>query len=143
MVSNMAPKAATELAMIWLWLWLWLVALIAAPAGADPQTRLLNQGCSQYNASDFSDFYANLNATFSDLGNQLGGGGKHFATAQQTRGSSPVYAMAQCRNYLSVADCSDCFAAAEKQIRNCSAANGARVIYDGCFLRYILVLIIF
>ncbi|GMP25645.1 hypothetical protein CsSME_00002406 [Camellia sinensis var. sinensis] len=44
--------------------------------------------------------------------------------------------MVQCRDYLSVADCVSCFDAAVSQIRNCSAANGARVIYDGCFLRY-------
>ncbi|PNX59112.1 cysteine-rich receptor-like protein kinase 2-like protein, partial [Trifolium pratense] len=41
------------------------------------------------------------------------------------------------RNYLSNSDCSACFAVAAAQIRNCSAgSNGARVIYDGCFLRY-------
>lgn len=127
----MSPKAAkVVLVMFWWWLW-----LIAGPVGADPQTRLLNQGCSQYKAMDLSDFYASLNATISDLKAQLRSG-KHFATAQQSGGSNSVYAMAQCRNYLSTADCTACFTVAEKQIRNCSAANGARVIYDGCFLRY-------
>ena len=130
---NMARKPST-IAVLIIWLWLWLYALMIS-CSAGPQTKLLNQGCSQYNATDFSDFYANLNATFSDLKAQLGSGDKHFATAQQARGSAPVYAMAQCRDYLSAADCAACFAAAEKQIRNCSTANGARVIYDGCFLR--------
>ncbi|KAK9950661.1 hypothetical protein M0R45_006138 [Rubus argutus] len=104
--------------------------------GANPQINLLNEGCSQYNATSLSDFYTNLNATFSDLRAQLLNGSKHFATAQQAKGSDPVYAMTQCRNYLSTADCVSCFSAAVSQIRNCSAANGARVIYDGCFLRY-------
>ncbi|KAF4398466.1 hypothetical protein G4B88_025445 [Cannabis sativa] len=122
---------ASKLVIIIIGGWLWLQALRASP-----QTKLLNQGCSQYNATDLADFFSNLNATFSDLGAQLRDGDKRFATAQQARGSDPVYAMAQCRNYLSSADCAACFAAAEKQIRNCSAANGARVIYDGCFLRY-------
>ncbi|PIA48049.1 hypothetical protein AQUCO_01400559v1 [Aquilegia coerulea] len=44
--------------------------------------------------------------------------------------------MVQCRNYLNRSDCLACFSAAEAQIRNCSFANGARVIYDGCLLRY-------
>nr|KYP76043.1 Cysteine-rich repeat secretory protein 55 [Cajanus cajan] len=57
--------------------------------------------------------------------------------AQEARGADPVYGMFQCRNYLSTADCAACFAAAAAQVRNCSTgANGARVIYDGCFLRY-------
>ncbi|XP_062095470.1 cold-responsive protein kinase 1-like [Humulus lupulus] len=131
----MAPKPVIVTIIVW---WLWLQALSLGPfsSSADPQTKLLNQGCSQYNATDFTDFFTNLNATFSDLRAQLRGGDKRFATAQQARGSDPVYAMAQCRDYLSAADCAACFAAAEKQIRNCSAANGARVIYDGCFLRY-------
>ncbi|KAK4430450.1 Cysteine-rich receptor-like protein kinase [Sesamum alatum] len=107
------------------------------PANSQPQTNLLNRGCSQYNATNIADFFRNLNATFSDLRSQLSnGGGRRFATAQQERSSDPVYAMAQCRNYLSEADCLACFDAAVSRIRNCSAANGARVIYDGCFLRY-------
>lgn len=110
---------------------------LASCVGADPQINLLNEGCSQYNATSLSDFYTNLNATFLDLKAQLLNGSKHFATAQQAKGSDPVYAMTQCRNYLSSADCLSCFAAAVSQIRNCSASNGARVVYDGCFLRYV------
>lgn len=107
-------------------------------ADADPQINLLNKGCSQYNASSIPDFFNNLNATFADLRTQLSsaGGSVRFATAERARSSDPVYAMAQCRNYLSEADCLACYDAAVAQIRNCSAANGARVIYDGCFLRY-------
>ncbi|KAF5960322.1 hypothetical protein HYC85_001531 [Camellia sinensis] len=112
------------------------VALILESAMSDPEINLLNKGCSQYNATNLSDFFSNLNATFSDLRNQISSQNKKFATAQQARTSDPVYAMVQCRDYLSVADCVSCFDAAVSQIRNCSAANGARVIYDGCFLRY-------
>uniref|UniRef100_A0A2N9GWR1 Protein kinase domain-containing protein n=1 Tax=Fagus sylvatica TaxID=28930 RepID=A0A2N9GWR1_FAGSY len=112
--------------------WLWGLRL----GVADPQINLLNSGCSQYNVSDVSNFYTNLNATFSDLRTQLNNNNKYFATAQQVIGSEPAYAMVQCRNYLSKSDCIACFTTAVSQIRNCSAANGARVIYDGCFLRY-------
>ncbi|KAK7387336.1 hypothetical protein VNO78_28061 [Psophocarpus tetragonolobus] len=106
-------------------------------AVGDPQISLLNKGCSQYNATDLSNFNQNLNATLNDLRTQVSNQSKHFATAQEARGADPVYAMFQCRNYLSTPDCAACFTAAASQIRNCSAgANGARVIYDGCFLRY-------
>ncbi|XP_059451266.1 cold-responsive protein kinase 1-like [Corylus avellana] len=127
---NPNRKKHGVLSMILL-IWWWLTAVVVA----DPQINLLNSGCSQYNVSNESAFYASLNATFSSLRAQLNNNtNTRFATAQQVTGSA--YATVQCRNYLSTADCLTCFTTAVAQIRNCSAANGARVIYDGCFLRY-------
>ncbi|KAL6219543.1 hypothetical protein ACLB2K_007302 [Fragaria x ananassa] len=77
-------REATQVSHVW-----WLASCV----GADPQINLLNEGCSQYNATSLSDFYTNLNATFLDLKAQLLNGSKHFATAQQAKGSDPVYAM--------------------------------------------------
>lgn len=103
----------------------------------DSQTStVLNSGCSTFNASNLRSFYANINGTFSDLRNQISNGSKHFAIAQEARGEVIVYSLFQCRNYLSKKDCVACFNTASTQIRNCSASNGARLIYDGCFLRY-------
>ncbi|TYI80973.1 hypothetical protein E1A91_D05G122800v1 [Gossypium mustelinum] len=102
---------------------------------SNPQTVLLNQGCSMFNVTSFSGFSRNLKATLTELRGQLDKG-MHFAVAQEATGSDPVYAMVQCRNYMSRNDCISCFSTASSQIRNCSAANGARVIFDGCFLRY-------
>lgn len=120
----------TFLMLLWSW-WSLLGAL------GDPQTHLINKGCSQYDATDLSNFNQILNETLDDLRAQVSNQSKHFATAQKARGADPVYAMFQCRNYLSTADCAACFVVAAAQIRNCSVgANGARVIYDGCFLRY-------
>ncbi|CAJ1960711.1 unnamed protein product [Sphenostylis stenocarpa] len=101
-----------------------------------PQTHLVNKGCSSFNATNLSSFYANINGTFSELRRDISNNSKHFGTAQQVRGEVLTYAMFQCRNYLSKNDCLSCFDTASTQARNCSAANGARVIYDGCFLRY-------
>ena len=112
-----------------------ILSSVLEPVAADPQTNLLNKGCSQYSATSVSDFYKNLNATYVDIRRQIVSEGKRFVTAQQLRTSDPVYAMAQCRDYMSATDCATCFDAAVTLIRNCSAANGARVIYDGCFLR--------
>ncbi|XP_027931030.1 cold-responsive protein kinase 1-like [Vigna unguiculata] len=105
-------------------------------AKGDPQTYLVNSGCSSYNASNVQNFYANINATFSNLRRDISNNSKQFGTTQQAIGEVLTYAMFQCRNYLSKNDCLSCFNTASTQIRNCSAANGARVIYDGCFLRY-------
>ncbi|KAK1273638.1 Cysteine-rich receptor-like protein kinase 42 [Acorus gramineus] len=97
---------------------------------SDPQTNLLNIGCSQYNASNPADFISKLNQTFSDLRSQINASTR-FATAQRP----PVYSLFQCRPYLSTSDCLACLSGAVSRIRNCSG-NGARVIFDGCFLRY-------
>ncbi|XP_024465666.2 cold-responsive protein kinase 1 isoform X3 [Populus trichocarpa] len=119
--------------MLFIVVW-WMVAITGA--FSDPQANLLSAGCSQYKVDDVPEFTNNLNATLLDLGAQLNSS-KYFATAEQARGTAPVFAMVQCRKYLSTADCVACFAIAARQIRNCSAGiNGARVIYDGCFLRY-------
>jgi hypothetical protein len=59
-----------------------------------------------------------------------------FATDEQVIGTDPVYGLAQCRKDKTPSDCLKCITVAEKQIRNCSAVSGGRVIYDGCFLRY-------
>jgi hypothetical protein len=129
MNPNRKKHGVLSMMLIWWWPW-WLTAVVVA----DPQINLLNSGCSLYNVSNESAFYASLNATFSNLRAKLNNNtNTRFATAQQVTGSA--YAMVQCRNYLSTADCLACFTAAVAQIRNCSAANGARVIYDGCFLR--------
>ncbi|XP_027337777.1 cold-responsive protein kinase 1-like [Abrus precatorius] len=105
-------------------------------AVANPQTHFVNKGCSPYNASNMHSFFANINDTFSRMRAQISNQNKHFATAEKARGEMLTYSMFQCRNYLSKNDCLACFTTATAQIRNCSDANGARIIYDGCFLRY-------
>lgn len=126
------------------WRWPWwrmaliillvlLVSMMIEPVISDPQTNLLNEGCSQYNSTDMSDFFSYRNTTFANLRRKLSDKNNttHFATAQE----SGIYAMAQCRNYLSYADCLACFDAAVSLTQSCSADGGARVIYEGCFLR--------
>ena len=107
-------------------------------AVGDPQLFLLVSECSGFGVPNLSNFYQNLNASFADLRAQVSNNSKHFATAQSVTGTSPVYAMFQCVNYLSITDCATCLAAAAAEIRNCYTGtnSGARVVYDGCFLRY-------
>ncbi|KAK7393274.1 hypothetical protein VNO78_21825 [Psophocarpus tetragonolobus] len=102
----------------------------------DPQQNLLSNECSDVTVNDLSSFNRNLNVSFAEMRAQVSNHGKYFATAQSTTGTEPVYAMFQCMNYVSVTDCAACFDAAAVEIRNCSApiTNGARVVYDGCFL---------
>ncbi|XP_021300907.1 putative receptor-like protein kinase At4g00960 isoform X1 [Herrania umbratica] len=129
----MQPKTACITCLLTIIWWLFLEESASASEG---QFNLLNSGCSQYNVTNFGEFSSNLNSTFVQLREQLmNSDNKYFATAQQARGSNPAYAMVQCRKYLSPADCLACFEAALSRISNCSA-NGARVIYDDCFLRY-------
>jgi len=103
---------------------------------SDPGINMLSQGCSTYNVSSVPNFNSNLNITFGLVRTDLMNSSKKFVTEQSLSGPDSVYAMFQCRDYMSAADCIACFSAASTQIRNCSVANGARVVYDGCFLRY-------
>ncbi|KAG6500056.1 cysteine-rich receptor-like protein kinase 2 [Zingiber officinale] len=118
-----------------------LALLLWSPiTSGDPQANLLQAGCSLYNSTNASVFAATLNRTFADLRSNIssaaaGSAAAHFVTAAGVS-SQPVYALFQCRGYLSMADCLACFSVAEDRIRRCGAANGARVVYDGCFLRY-------
>ncbi|XP_028187854.1 cysteine-rich receptor-like protein kinase 2 isoform X2 [Glycine soja] len=106
-------------------------------AVGDPQTLLLKFECSVVSVHDSANFFQNLNASLANLKSQLvSNQSKHFVTAQSTTGTDPVYAMFQCRNYLSNTDCVTCFAVAAATVRNCSTMNTARAIYDGCILRY-------
>ncbi|PHT99848.1 hypothetical protein BC332_29636 [Capsicum chinense] len=84
----------------------------------------------QYNATNLPDFFRRLNASFDDLRNQLSKHDKRFTITQQS-----VYAMVACRKYMSRAGCVSCFDYAVFHIRTCAGSNGARLIYDGCFLR--------
>lgn len=112
-----------------------VMAVFVSRVKSDAQTNLLNQGCSTVNATNMVEFFKNLNETLKNMRNEVSVNKTYFATGQQARSTNPVYAMFQCRNYMSNADCLRCFDTAAVQIRNCSVVNGARVIYDGCFLR--------
>ncbi|XP_054796509.1 cysteine-rich receptor-like protein kinase 42 [Prosopis cineraria] len=116
--------------MIWSW---WTLDGVVS----DPQTNLVKLWCDNEGDIDGSIMKEILNETLRELRAQIKDRSKRFATAQAVKSSIPVYALFQCRNYLSVADCLSCFDVAAVNIRNCSArAYGGRLVYDGCFLRY-------
>ncbi|KAL1802966.1 hypothetical protein ACET3Z_031613 [Daucus carota] len=106
----------------------WLIKAVKS----DPQTYLLDQDCSPRISADVSSYLSSRNNTFKDLRGKLLENSTKFATAQQ----DGVYAMVQCRNYLSSADCLICFDAAVSLSLACHSDGPARVIYQGCFLRY-------
>ena len=109
-----------------------LVFTIMQGVRSDPQAEELLRQCSNFNTTnDLSVFLSNFNKTFGDMRKQLSSA--HFATAYYT----DVFGMIQCRNYLSIADCLACFDAGLAQIRrDCPQADGAHLIYQGCFLRF-------
>eukprot|EP01018_Ginkgo_biloba_P006018 Gb_10875 [translate_table: standard] len=103
---------------------------------SDPQATEAGHGCSLIKYVNGSDFRENLKSVLASLAKNVSATG--FATfAEGRKTPDRVYGLAQCRNDLSTSDCSQCFAQAERQIQKyCSAFNGARMIMDGCFLRY-------
>lgn len=109
-----------------------IVLMIMQGIQSDPQAEELLRQCSNSNTTnDLSIFLNNFNKTFNGMRKQLSYG--HFATAYYT----DVFGLVQCRNYLSIKDCVACFEAGLEQIkRDCPQADGAHLIYQGCFLRF-------
>jgi hypothetical protein len=102
---------------------------------ADPEANLLVSGCSPVKSTNVTLFNENLNTVLAALRAKIASSG--FATDQvDLMGTDPVYALGQCRKDKTPSDCLKCITVAEKQVRNCSAVTGGRVLYDGCFLRY-------
>jgi len=128
-----------QLKLVFITFMCWNILISYDCVVGDSQTSIvLNSACCTYNASNLHSFYANINGTFLDLKNQISNQSKHFATSQQAIGEVIVFSMFQCRNYLSKNDCVACLNTASTEIRNyCSTSGGARIIYDGCFLRYV------
>ncbi|KAJ0771099.1 putative protein kinase RLK-Pelle-DLSV family [Helianthus annuus] len=112
-----------------------LMVFLTNPGRSEPQTHLLLQTCSRFNATNTKIFFSNLNETFRDVRRKLSNS-TYFTTSNLTTNSEPVYVMAQCRNYMSTSDCLGCFDYAASSIRACATFNGARSVLDGCFLRY-------
>ncbi|KAK1381335.1 Cysteine-rich receptor-like protein kinase 3 [Heracleum sosnowskyi] len=110
-----------------------IVSMIVKGIKSDSQEQELLERCTTFKVSmDLSTFLSSVNKTLGDMRKQLSN--VHFATAYETN----VFGMAQCRNYLSSADCLACFDSGVTEIRRkCDATmDGAHFIYQGCFLRY-------
>ncbi|KAI9100059.1 hypothetical protein K1719_024277 [Acacia pycnantha] len=108
---------------------------------SDPQTHFLTGRCSpSFNTFVFpnlSIFHDTVDATLRDITEKIITQNKYFVTAREPNAENPVSILFQCRNYISIPDCVSCLDIATKQTRRCPlTAQGAAVIYDGCFLRY-------
>ncbi|XP_058098010.1 cysteine-rich receptor-like protein kinase 43 isoform X3 [Magnolia sinica] len=109
--------------------------LFTNPTSSDPQTNLVTAACVSNNAIDPFIFSSNLNSVFAELRSLLNS--SHFAMAQRIHTIEMVYAIAQCRHYLSTSDCLSCFSTATSELQTrCLNNIGAHAVYDGCFLRY-------
>ncbi|XP_057854629.2 cysteine-rich receptor-like protein kinase 2 [Cryptomeria japonica] len=122
------------------WAVLYILLISAIPnfvlrSEADPQITEAGHGCSLINTTNPSALIENRKNAFSLLAENISSTG--FATASSGNGTNKVYGLAQCRNDLSMEDCTHCYTAATEQIvKYCPSEIGARMIFDGCFLRY-------
>ncbi|GLJ33751.1 hypothetical protein SUGI_0678390 [Cryptomeria japonica] len=132
------PSPNTNVCLSWLALYVLLISAIpncVLRLKADPQIVEAGHGCSLINTTNANALTENRKNVFSLLVENISSTG--FATALFGNGTNKVYGLAQCRNDLSMEDCTDCYAAAQKQIViYCPFEIGARMIFDGCFLRY-------
>ncbi|GLJ33748.1 hypothetical protein SUGI_0678360 [Cryptomeria japonica] len=132
------PSLNTDAGLSWLVLYVLIISAIpnfVLRLEADPQIVEAGHGCSLINTTNPTAFTENRKNVFSLLAENISSTG--FATASSGNGTNKVYGLAQCRNDLSMADCSQCYTAATDQIvKYCPFEIGARMIFDGCFLRY-------
>ncbi|XP_071700440.1 cysteine-rich receptor-like protein kinase 2 [Rutidosis leptorrhynchoides] len=105
----------------------------------DRNSTLMRYYCSMYKGTMFKGmneiyFFSNLNTTLSGLRRQLTT--QRYATVRTLFNGEPVWGHAQCRGYLSLPDCLNCFDYAVDQIKVCGAGNGATAIFTDCEVRY-------
>lgn len=111
---------------------------LASTDHAHAQTTVMMSYCNlNDDATNLPAFYDNLNASFADIRASLRSSTSLFATAERVRSSEPIYALFQCRPYLSYSDCLSCFdEAADLARRTCTITRGVTTLSDSCFLRY-------
>ncbi|KAI3747606.1 hypothetical protein L6452_10121 [Arctium lappa] len=110
---------------------------VAQPSNNNTNTNMpLRFYCGSNDAMSPTSFSRNLDSTFAQLKSQLSNNGVYYARAQNLENGDAVYGVAQCRKYLSEAQCLACFDVAVSGVESCGSANGANVFLDNCFLRY-------
>ncbi|KAJ9541185.1 hypothetical protein OSB04_027691 [Centaurea solstitialis] len=92
--------------------------------------------CGRNRPIILSNFINNRNSTFAEIRRQLSSNNVFYARAQSLVEGDSVFGAAQCRNYLSTAQCVACFDAAVSELSGCVTGNGAYVFFDNCFVRY-------
>lgn len=85
-----------------------------------------------------TEFRKNLDAVFASLRSTLSSDGFAISTEDSFAVSTdPVYGLVVCQKYLTVPQCTECFTEAAREVKAyCPLSNGARILLDGCFLRY-------
>ncbi|KAJ0703664.1 putative protein kinase RLK-Pelle-DLSV family [Helianthus annuus] len=92
--------------------------------------------CGRNPPINLSSFIKNRNSTFTDIRRQLSSNGVFYARAQSLSLGDSVFGLAQCRNYLSTAQCVACLDAGVSELDSCLTGNGAYAFFDNCFVRY-------
>ncbi|KAJ9541301.1 hypothetical protein OSB04_027807 [Centaurea solstitialis] len=119
-----------------------LVLLLTKPGTAqsnrlDNNTNIPIQSfCGSIAPISLLNFIKNRESTLDELRIQLLSKRVLYARAQALSDGDSVFAVAQCRNYLSTDQCVACFDAGVSQLVNCTEGNGAYVFLDNCFIRY-------
>ncbi|KAI3798745.1 hypothetical protein L1987_34023 [Smallanthus sonchifolius] len=90
--------------------------------------------CGRNPPINLPSFINNRNSTFTEIRRQLSGNGVFYARAQSLSEGDSVFGLAQCRNYLSTAQCVACLDAGVSELDNCITGNGAYIFFDNCFV---------
>ncbi|CAK7350913.1 unnamed protein product [Dovyalis caffra] len=104
------------------------------PCHADTNENFGSQCSDPDNATDNSEYQANLN----DLLNSLAANGpirNGFYTTTAGKGADKIFGLTQCRGDISATDCASCIKNAT-MVQGCSESKRAKLWFNWCFLRY-------
>ncbi|KAI3452700.1 hypothetical protein Pfo_009364 [Paulownia fortunei] len=122
---------------------LWILPLLLLNVKrsiCDPRATEAATICSNRTAadSDRQDHVTNFLAAMDSLTTQVYR--QRYGVTINGTGNNTVYAFAECMKDLSLNDCNLCFAQCKTQTTKCRPfqrlTKGARLFYDGCYLRY-------
>eukprot|EP00253_Pinus_taeda_P001528 PITA_01528 len=118
-----------------------MIIITVALAADDAKYPVAGAGCKNIQTHRYvnvTEFRKNLNAVFASLRSTLSSDSFAISTEDSFAVSTdPVYGLAVCEKYLTVPQCIECFTEAATKIKaHCPISNGARILLDGCFLRY-------
>ncbi|KAI7724661.1 LOW QUALITY PROTEIN: hypothetical protein M8C21_006395 [Ambrosia artemisiifolia] len=97
---------------------------------------LIRSFCGRNPPKNLPSFINYRNSTFAEIRRQLSSNGVFYARAQSLSEGDSVFGLAQCRNYLSAAQCVACLDAGVSELDRCLTGNGAYTFFDNCFVRY-------
>lgn len=111
-----------------------VVLLIVDRSEGVPRNQIVQQSCNNETENNPIEFSSNFIQTMERIGAQM----QTSLNGTASAGTAPNrnYGLLQCYGDLSTTDCILCYDTAHYVVSRCFPSTGARVYFDGCFIRF-------